>query len=102
MKAPENFEKIVDRKRYSTQSATLLAHDAYWDGSNFERRGRNAFLYRTARGSYFVVWLTQWNTEADDLTPVMQQEAIELYEGRLREHCVPYEEAFPDVIVEEA
>ncbi len=41
MKPPADFTRIVDRSRYSTATATLVASDAYWDGNNFERRGRN-------------------------------------------------------------
>jgi len=44
---PGSMTKVIDRKRYSTDTATLIASDAYWDGSNFERHGRNAWLWRT-------------------------------------------------------
>jgi hypothetical protein len=102
MHSPDNFSKVVDRKRYSTKTATLIASDAYWDGHNFERGGTNTFLYRTPRGNYFYVRLTQWQGEQDNLIPVSQDDAIEMYEGCLREHEVPYEEAFPNVKVEDA
>ena len=100
---PKNdMERIVDRKKYSVKTSTLIASDEYWDGSNFERHGRNMFLYRTPNGAYFTVTLTQWQGERDELTPVTQDDAIELYEGRLTEHGVSYEEAFPDVKVDDA
>lgn len=99
---PAKMTRIIDRKKYSTESATLIASDEYWDGSNFERSGRNCFLYRTPNGAYFTVNLTQWQGERDMLTPVTQEEAIELFEGQLTEHQVKYAEAFPDVKVEEA
>ena len=102
MKAPVGFTKIVDRKRYSVKTAELVASDAYWDGHNFERRGRNTFLYKTTRGSFFTVTLTQWQGEQDDLTPITQDEAIGLYEGRLSVHEIDYLEAFPGVEVEDA
>ena len=102
MNAPSNFERIVGGKRYSTATATLIADDAYWDGSNMERSGRNRFLYRTPKGAYFLVTLTQWQGEQDALEPITQQEAIELYEGSLTEHAVEYAEAFPEVNIEEA
>ncbi|MCO6450406.1 MAG: hypothetical protein J5I90_06415 [Caldilineales bacterium] len=102
MKEPTNLERIVDRKRYSTATATLLADDVFWDGHNFERSGRNTWLYRTPNGNYFTVTLSQWQGERDALTPITQKEAIELYEGPLTEHAVDYGEAFPDVAVEEA
>lgn len=102
MKPPEDMVKIVDQKRYSTKTATLIASDAYWDGHNFERRGRNTFLYKTPNGAFFKVMLTQWQGERDTLDPIDQTEAIELYEGPLTEHEVSYEEAFPGVKVVDA
>lgn len=102
MNAPENFTKIINRKRYSTKTATLIASNAYWDGHNFERSGRNTFLYRTPGGNYFTVNLTQWQGERDTLTPISEGEAIDLYETTLSEHEVEYADAFPGVTVEDA
>ena len=102
MKPPENFTKIIGQKRYSTRSAKLIAGDDFWDGHNWERHGRNTFLYRTPRGAFFCVILSQWQGEYDRLTPVNQSEAITLYETQLTEHRVPYTEAFPGVEIEDA
>jgi len=102
MKPPENFTRIINRTRYSAKTATLIASDAYWDGHNFERSGRNEFLYRTPKGNFFTVNLTCWQGERDTLIPVTQDEAIELFEGSLTEHEVKYSEAFPDVEVVDA
>jgi hypothetical protein len=109
MRPPEKFARIVDRKRYDVSTATLIAGDDYWDGHNFERSGRNTFLYRTPLGNYFVVYLTCWQGERDTLEPVNQGDAILAYEGNemseigsLSEHYVEYAEAFPGVTVEEA
>jgi hypothetical protein len=102
MKPPQKFLRIVDRKRYDVATATLLASDDYWDGHNFERHGRNTFLYRTPRGNYFYVCLSQWQGEHDTLNPIAQDEAIDLFERTLTEHAVSYAEAFPGVEVEEA
>lgn len=101
MKPPDKMTQIINRTRYSVESSTLIAHDAYWDGHNFERGGRNTFLYRTANGRYFTVTLTQWQGEQDTLAPVTLDEAIGLYEGRLREHEIEYHDAFPGVDVAE-
>ena len=38
--------RVVGRKRYDTEAASLLASDCYWDGHNFERSGRNTWLLR--------------------------------------------------------
>jgi hypothetical protein len=102
MNPPSDFVRIIGRVRYDVQRSRLLAHDCYWDGQNFERHGRNTFLYRTPKGAYFTVTLTQWQGEHDELTPITQDEAIDLYEGALREHEVNYAAAFPDVVVVEA
>lgn len=102
MKPPENFTKIVGRKRYSTKTAELIASDAYWDGHNFERHGRQTFLYRTPKGAFFTVNLTQWQGEQDTLNPVSLEEAIDLYEGVLSEHELEYEFAFPDIKIVDA
>ena len=102
MNVPTNFSRIVNRTRYDVSKATLLASDCYWDGSNFERGGRNRFLYRTPNGRYFLVSLTQWQGEQDTLEPVDIDDAVLLYEGPLSEHRVEYEAAFPDVEVMDA
>lgn len=102
MNPPTNFTRIIDRKKYSTAKATLLASDNYWDGNNYERHGRNTFLYRTSNGAYFTVTRTQWQGEQDSLEPITLDEATALYEGRLSEHEVSYAEAFPGVNVEDA
>lgn len=102
MKPPDNMTRIIGRKKYSTKTAVLLAGNDFWDGHNWERHGRNTFLYRTQNGAYFTVNLTCWQGESATLTPVTLDEAIELYEGSLTEHRVSYAEAFPGVEVSEA
>jgi len=102
MRSPTEFVRIVNRTRYDTTKSTLLASDAYWDGYNFERHGRNRFLYKTPNGKYFTVNLTRWQDEQDNLEPIAEDAAIELFEGPLSEHEVSYEEAFPGVQVLEA
>lgn len=101
MRPPENMIRIIDRKRYNTSTATLIADDVYWDGHNMERGGTNRFLYRTPKGAFFVVTLTQWQGSRDTLRPISQDEAINLWEGSLSEHHLEFEEAFPTVTVEE-
>lgn len=98
---PTAMSAVINGKRYDTETATLLAGDDYWDGHNYERRGTNTFLYRTAKGAYFTVLLTQWQGQRDTLTPISQADAMELWEG-LPEHRVEFAEAFPGVTVEEA
>lgn len=94
--------RVVDELRYNTETATLIADDVYWDGSNHERQGRNQWLYRTDNGAYFVVSGTFWQGERDTLMPICQSEAQVLYEGNLTEHSVDYSTAFPGVDVKDA
>ena len=99
---PKEMSKVIDGKRYNTETATLIADDVYWDGHNMERHGTNTFLYRTPRGNYFTVYQSFWQGDFDRLTPIPEDEARELYEGPLSEHYLEYEQAFPKFQVEEA
>jgi len=95
------MKAIIDRKRYDTDTATILAHNRYWDGHNFERHGRNTWLYRTPNGRYFSHHTTLWQGERDSICPLVLDEAVDLYES-LPEHEVTFQEAFPTVALEEA
>jgi hypothetical protein len=98
---PQAMTEIIRRKRYDTETATLIAGDDYWDGHNWERRGRNQFLYRTPRGNYFYVTLTQRQGERNTLTPLTADEAMSAWE-RMPERRVLFADAFPGAIIEEA
>lgn len=96
------MSRVVGGIRYDTEKATLIAHNVYWDGHNFERQGRNTWLYRTDKGRYFEVNGTFWQGEHDTLTPLTEDEARQAFENDLSEHNVEYEEAFPGVNIESA
>lgn len=87
------MQQIIDRKKYDTETATLIASNRYWDGSNWERQGRNTYLYKTAKGNYFAHHTTQWQGEADTLEALTIDKAQDLYED-LREHDLDFEAAF--------
>jgi len=93
---------VIDGLRYDTEKSQLIASDAYWDGSNWERRGRNKFLFLTENGRYFVQVLTRWQGERDHLEALTQDAAITLWENDLPEHEVEFEKAFPGVEIKEA
>ncbi|GAB6276041.1 MAG: hypothetical protein SAMD01599839_05810 [Rectinema sp.] len=99
--SPYDKEEVIEGRRYSTKTATLLAGNDYWDGHNWERSGTNQFLYRTPRGRYFTFNLTQWEGQRDTFEPCDEEAARGIYEG-LSEKRVSYEEAFPHFKVEEA
>jgi hypothetical protein len=96
-----SWNKVTGGKRYRTADSVEIANDAYWDGKNWERRGRNRFLFRTWNGNYFAVTRTQWHGERNTLTPLSQDKAI-LEWNELPVHLVRFEEAFPGVTVEDA
>ena len=98
---PKGMRAVIGGVRYDTEKAEVIAHDAYWDGHNLERHGRNVYLYKTPNGRYFAVYLTMWQGERDSIEPLSKEGAIELYE-QLPEHEVEFEEAFPGELVEEA
>lgn len=87
------MQQIIDGKRYDTETADVVASDHYWDGSNWERRGRNTFLYRTKKGAFFVLHTTMWQGERNRIEVVDVAEAKRLYE-ELPEHDMSWEEAF--------
>lgn len=87
------METIIDGKRYSTNTATLVAHNRYWDGSNYDRHGRNLYLYKTPKGRFFLYETTMWQGECDEIRPIDRDSAKFFYE-HLRIHEMSYEEAF--------
>lgn len=97
---PKPQSAIFDRKRYDTKTSTLLAGDDWFDGHNYERRGRQRFLYRTAKGAFLLQSLTQWEKERNRLELVDEAQALALWE-ELTERRVGFSEAFPGVNLEE-
>ena len=94
------MKQIINGKLYDTDKAMLVASNRYWDGSNWERSGRNTFLYKTAKGSFFLHYTTQWQGEREHIEAITEVKAMDYYE-QLPEHELEYEEAF-GVIAEEA
>lgn len=97
----QHITAIVSGKRYNTETATVLASNAYWDGHNFERGGTNCHLYRTTKGAYFAGYSTQWQGNRPRIEVLTLAEAQRLYE-QLPEHDIEYEEAFPGCAAEPA
>ncbi len=87
---------VIGDQCYSTETATLLAHDATWDGRHWDRDGRNVFLFRTPNGQYFRQVRTRWAHERNSLEPLALDAAIRLY-WKLSERALRFEEAFPRV-----
>jgi len=87
------MEEIINGKRYDTETAEIVASNRYWDGSNFERHGRNTYLYKTAKGNFFLHHTTLWQGERDNIQAISPEEARWEYES-LPEKDMGYEEAF--------
>ena len=97
-----NMTAVINRKRYDAAKADVLADNHYWDGSNFERSGRNTYLLRGhGAGAYFAVHTTLWQGERDRIEPLTTEQAIDLWE-RLQEQHVAFEDAFPGAAITEA
>lgn len=96
---PTEMVRTISGKRYDTSKAEVVAHDCYWDGHNFERHGHNTYLYKTKKGSFFTVRLTQWQGELDTLAPATREEAMELWDS-LPEQEMEWEEAFGVAAIE--
>jgi hypothetical protein len=92
---------VVAGKRYRTATATLIAHDEYWNGYNCEQGGRNTFLFRTSNGNFFAQHQTLLPGEINKITPLDTTEAVALYQS-LRKKEVPFRVVFPWLKVEDA
>lgn len=98
---PENMNWVVAGKRYRTDRATLLAHDAYWNGYSCEQGGHNTFLFRTPNGNFFAQHQTLLPGDINRIVPLEMNEAISLYQS-LRKKEVPFRIAFPDIKAQDA
>jgi len=87
------MQQIIEGKLYDTDTATLIASDRYWDGSNWERHGRNTYLYKTPNGRFFAHHTTCWQGERNYIEPLTREDAKRLYE-ELPECEQDFEEAF--------
>ena len=87
------MEQIVNGLKYDTDAAARVASNEYWDGHNWDRNGRNTYLYKTENGRYFLLHTSRWDGERDHIEPVSLDEARQYYED-LPEHDMPYAEAF--------
>lgn len=98
---PQNMKWVVAGKRYHTNTATLIAHDAYWNGHSWEQGGCNTFLFRTPKCNFFAQYQTLLPVETGKIVPLEINEAVSLYHSLYKKE-VPFAVAFPDVKVEDA
>jgi hypothetical protein len=98
---PQNMIWVVAGKRYHTDKATLIAHDAYWNGHSWEQDGRNTFLFKTPNGNFFAQYQTLLPGEINKIAPLEINEAIALYQS-LHKKEVPFRVVFPYIKAEDA
>ena len=77
---PISMTKVITGKKYSTETARVVAHDCYWDGNNHERGGRNTYLYKTKKGNFFLLHLTQWDGERNSIEPIDKDQVQDIWE----------------------
>jgi hypothetical protein len=97
-------EDIVRGIRYRVQDAALLALDGHYDllsGLCDRPPGCATFLFRGVKGHYFTLRLTDWQDETDTIEPCSIGDAMTIYRD-LKEKVLTWEEAFPEVKVQEA
>lgn len=87
------MQRIINGKRYNTEVSQIVATDRYWDGSNWDRRGRTQTLYKTKNGNFFMLYETRWQGERDRIEAVTIDEAKQHYES-LPEQEMDYKETF--------
>lgn len=81
--------EVIDRIRYSSEDATLLAFqlNKYGDAVIYEGN----YLFRSPHGRYFSLRLT---CSSSRIRPLAWQEAGRVYKG-LSEKSMPYSQAIP-------
>jgi len=93
---PESMTWVVAGRRYRTHTATLIAHDEYWNGYSCEQAGRNTFLFRTPKCNFFAQYQTLLPSEINKIVPLSISEAMSLYQS-LPKREVPFRVAFPEI-----
>ncbi len=89
----DDMEQIINGLKYDTDAAARVASNEYWDGHNWDRNGRNTYLYKTENGRYFLLHTSRWGGERDHIEPVSPDEARQYYED-LPEHEMRDADAF--------
>ena len=93
--------RVIQQKRYNTETASHIADNEFSDGANRLQRGRGTTLYVTKKGAYFLHYETQWQGEHDHIEPVGTIQAQNFFESAHRRE-VSFENAFPNTEVVDA
>lgn len=92
MNVPKGVTKVIDKLRYDVDTSRLLAHRNY-DSGNV------VCLYRTTKGNFFALWT---NGEMVEIEPITLDGAVAAYQEWLLAHDEPFDQAFPDMAIEDA
>ena len=90
---------VIDGKVYNTKTSTLFADTEFSDGSNRMSNGRARYLYRTAKGAFWVTHSTCWQGERDHAEALTLTEAAESY-LLMGGDCDKYTEIFGEALPE--
>ena len=93
--------KVINRKRYNTATAVIIATNEYKINSPADGLRRTSSLYRTQKGEFFSTHETCFEGEHDSLQPLSEADAIDIYEA-MSTCYIKFEDAFPGVEVEDA
>jgi hypothetical protein len=74
------MKQIINKLIYDTEEAECVASNHFWDGHNFERNGRNMYLYKTKKGNFFLYHTTLWQGEQDFIEPIDKADAERMFE----------------------
>ena len=95
------MKRVINKKVYDTETAMEIATNDYSDGSNRLNNGKSSTLYQTKKGNYFLLIETCWQGEHDNIEPLSENEAMVGFKY-FHNQCVAFEEAFPDIEIEDA
>ena len=87
------MKQIINGKLYNTETADLVADNEFSDGNNRFSHGTASYLYKTKKGNFFTQYVTLWQGDHDNISPISLEDAKKIYED-LHNHYMEYEEAF--------
>lgn len=105
MTMPGPYQAVVNKRRFDTATATLLADNvqAERNGNPAPTNSRATYLYRTERGAYFFLRCSFVTGEsAYCIEPLHAQSAYKFFEDQRNKRHVDVAVAFPSVKIEEA
>jgi hypothetical protein len=88
------MRRVIDGKLYDTEKATLLADNEFSDGTNPISHGRATYLYKTKKGNFFALHVTQWQGEHDTIEACPVERAKQIFQQLDDSQSPDYEEVF--------